>query len=306
MGSCSLEAVDPGDTWAGLKKFLSTIVPYAGLIGMAALSGFLIGGAAGAAVAAMGAAAGVIILACLIYTVKWFRRLKKHDPERIELLADAVCVGRNTGILPPPYHDGDWIMNIQSQLGHAINFPTIDMLRIHTEAAPGSALPQAYFSMDKKSRLVLHTEISSYQGDLGAIWTTVSAIVGAIVGAIIGGYFFGPIGIAAGALIGAFLGAISGAYTGKLLGMLVDEISDFDEIVEDVTETAESSVIYSDVCLIVRGVWVTDTEHQWNELHDVESVLKVSAAEGYACRLVAAASGIGMIPWGDPTRRRPS
>src|SRR4029077_9518182 len=61
------------------------------------------------------------------------------------------------------------------------------------------------------------------------------------------------------AFFAGMAGNANGSLLSKWIGSLVDRLTDFDDAGDDVKEGD---------CVILSGVWVTDTEHTWNEIHD--------------------------------------
>lgn len=311
--TCSPEAIR-GDKYRGLKEWALRSLIFA-TVGAAAattslgtglgvgISQAAIVGAVGwgpfLLVALLGAVAGYIIGSMIYYGVKWFTRLKKHDPERISISGTAVCKGWNTGILPPPINDGDLMINIK--LSRVIEPATLSMERVLLEPAPNSGFSVSGIAFDTcANTVVIHSEISSYQGDIGAVVTPAVTIGGAVAGgaiaaavgcAVAGIFTFGLgclIAILIGIIIGAVAGAVVGSYLSKGIGAIADEVADFDQAGDIVVEGG---------CYVFSGVWVTDTEHSWNEIHDLESAVRAEDV-GADCAVAIATSGVGIKGWG--------
>jgi hypothetical protein len=93
-------------------------------------------------------------------------------------------------------------------------------------------------------------------------------------------------------------GGIVGDAVGGVIGWIADELSDFDEKGEAITQG----------CLMrFTGRWVTDSSHQHNEIHDIESAQLIECNDcqnektGESSTGLIAAVGIGRHPTGrDP------
>jgi hypothetical protein len=171
-----------------------------------------------------------------------------------------------------------------------------DDIEHRTRVAPGASA--AFESVDPGSGVgILHCEISSAVGTGAAIGAPIGAVAGVIAGAILcaalGWVTFGLACLLA-ILLGAILGETLGELIGAGIGAIADALSDFDRKGEGIERC----------CTVVfRGRWVTDTSHQHNEIHDIDSIQIVGCGVGSTEEglLLAGAVGIGRIPTGrDP------
>jgi hypothetical protein len=155
----------------------------------------------------------------------------------------------------------------------------------------------------------LHVEISSQIGNFGAVGAAVGAVGGAIAGMLIAAAICAGLGIATlgiaiavcaliialGALLGGGAGGLAGGAIGGGIGWIADQFSDFNELGESVEEGCQ---------MFLTGRWVTDINHQHNEIHDLERAVLVdcgvtgSSSSGLE---IAGAVGTGRHPGGrDP------
>jgi hypothetical protein len=263
---------------------------------------------------ALGAVAGGALGFFLGSAYDWFSRLKSQNPDTITIAGVAKCVGRNPFGLQP-WTDGDWTCNmgnlaVASPTDLAITAPgATDLVsEVRLRPAPGSGLEHAFYSFNEEAHTtdILHCEISSHIGSYsvvgGAIGSglgTAAGIGAGIAACIALGIFTFGIGAAVCALIvaalaaaGAAGGGLAGDAIGATIGWIVDELSDFDKA---------GKSIGPGTCAFLTGKWMTDTSHQHNEIHDVESV------QTFACGIkvvdpglhpVGAVVGIGRQPAG--------
>jgi hypothetical protein len=321
MSGCDTKPEPPGDDdawkkdilkWALGGGVLAGILAYLNIAG-ASLAGFS-GGAALVALAAIAVAivAGAIVGGFVGYAVEWFKRLKVQSPSTITISALIECAGRNTGGIPP-FADGDWTFNAAEQW--AVTAPAgsgLTMDEVRTRAAPGSGLPQAYKTIDPDDPAnpqVFHVEISSQIGNFGAVGSAVGSVAGAIAGAIAGAalcaavaaFTFGlgialcALFIALGAMVGAAVGGLLGAAIGAGIGWIADQFGDFNKLGESVERGCQ---------MFLTGRWVTDINHQHNEIHDLAAAVLIecgvtgSSSSGLE---IAGAVGTGRHPGGrDP------
>ncbi|MCZ6690762.1 MAG: hypothetical protein O7H41_14310 [Planctomycetota bacterium] len=246
------------------------------------------------------------------FAVDWFDRLFEHSPKTITMTGCILCAGKNTGF--PPWHDNDWTFNLGvsplEQLGPTM--AGLDVAEIRTRSAPGGG--PAFTVVDSRSgKDALHCEIGSHIGDYAAVGGAIGSVAGAVAGAIVGAAICVALGLATfgiGALvclvvvalviaIGAALGGFAGDAIGAGIGWIADELDDFDERGEAITRGC---------LMILTGRWVTDSAHQWNEIHDIESAQLVECNDcheddptGSSSAPLIAAVGIGRHPTGrDP------
>ena len=185
---------------------------------------------------------------------------------------------------------------------------TVDEIRNRDAPGGGPAFPVVDPST---GQIALHCEIGSHIGDYAAVGAAIGSVAGAIGGAFIGAALCVALGLVTfgiGALacllavaiaiaVGAAVGGLLGDAIGALAGWIADELSDFDERGEAINRG----------CLMkLTGRWVTDSNHQWNEIHDIESAQLIEcnncheAPEKVSMGLIAAV-GIGRHPTGrDP------
>lgn len=320
MSGCGVNHIDPaGDKdaaegrvlgWVGAGAGVGAVLAYLNIAG-AALA--FTGGAALVALAAIAVAAlaGAALGFWIGFAVNWFDRLFPHSPSTITMGGCILCAGKNTGF--PPWHDNDWTFNLGgdglSALGPAGAGLTVDEVRNRDAPGGGPAFPV----VDPGTGLqALHCEISSHIGDYAAVGGAVGAVAGGIVGGLIGaaicaGLAIATLGLAvavcalivaalilAGVAVGGFVGDAIGAG----VGWIADELSDFDEKGEAITR---------DCIMTFTGRWVTDSSHQWNEIHDIESAQLIECPPsgcsgiGRSGSPLIAAVGIGRHPTGiDP------
>jgi hypothetical protein len=322
MAGCDTHPEPPGDDEAWIKDIakwavggaiLGAILAYLNIAGAAPLAGL---GGPGTLIALaaiiVAALAAAVIGGFIGYAVEWFKRLKVQTPSSITISALIRCAGVNSGI--PPFADGDWTFNVGE--GWAVTAPAgsgLTMEEVRTRAAPGSGLSRAFRTTDPDSddpsRPVFHVEISSQIGNFGAVGAAVGAVGGAIAGMLIAAAICAGLGIATlgiaiavcaliialGALLGGGAGGLAGGAIGGGIGWIADQFSDFNELGESVEEGCQ---------MFLTGRWVTDINHQHNEIHDLERAVLVdcgvtgSSSSGLE---IAGAVGTGRHPGGrDP------
>ncbi|HEX2711965.1 MAG TPA: hypothetical protein VHM88_07055, partial [Candidatus Acidoferrales bacterium] len=141
----------------------------------------------------------------------------------------------------------------------------------------------------------------------GAVGAVAGAIGGAFIGAVICGALalatFGIGGlicaviVAAAIALGAAAGYFVGDAIGTLAGYIADQLSDFDE---------RGEAIHRGCLMNFTGRWVTDSSHQYNEIHDIDSAQLIEcnqcdSAPTPSSQGLIAAVGIGRHPTGlDP------
>ena len=320
MAGCEVSNQEPGrDPDAGEGRVLGWVAGGAALGGVvaylnaAAIAGFATGGAVGLlglAIIAVGALAGAELGFAIGYAVNWFDRLHTQNPATITLGGCVLCAGKNTGF--PPWNDNDWTFNLGgpsltllSPLDANLTLP-----EIRSRDAPGNG--PAFAVVDAGTgQDALHCEIGSHIGDYAAVGGAVGAVAGAVAGAVVGAVIcaalalatFGIGGllcaliVAAAIAIGTAVGYFAGDAIGALAGYIADEIDDFDE---------RGEAIHRGCLMTFSGTWVTDSSHQHNEIHDIDSAQLIEcnncdmATKESSLGLVAAV-GIGRHPTGlDP------
>jgi MFS family permease len=321
MAGCDTQPEPPGDDeawkkdiakWAVGGAILGAVLTYLNIAGAAPV--VVSGGAATIAVLAIlvGLLAGAVVGGFIGYAVEWFRRLKVQNPKTITITSLVRCAGVNSGI--PPFADGDWTFNVGEAWAVVDPVePPLTMEEIRTRAAPDSGLSQAFRTTDPDSddpsRPVFHVEISSQIGNFGAVGAAVGSVAGAIGGMIAAAAICAALGLATlgigfalcalivalGALLGAAIGGLAGAAIGGGIGWIADQFSDFDKLGTSVQEGCQ---------MFLTGRWVTDINHQHNEIHDLEKAVLVDCGvpgEGSSGLEAAGAVGVGRHPSGpDP------
>lgn len=319
MAGCSVVHEGEGNYRAGEGRVIGWVIGGAILGGVTAFlnaGGLLVGvtgGVAGflaLAVVALGALAGAVIGFWVGFAVNWFDRLFPHDPSAITMSGCVLCAGKNTGF--PPWNDNDWTFNLggPSLILLAPVETGLNTTEVRNRDAPGGG--PAFPVLDPSTRQqALHCEISSHIGDYAAVGGAVGSIAGAVVGALAGAAICAAVGlatlgigalvcaviVAAAIVIGAIVGGVAGDAIGAGVGWIADELSDFDE---------RGEAISRGCLMILSGTWVTDSSHQWNEIHDIESAQLVECNDcdgptGTNSGPLIAAVGIGRHPSGrDP------
>lgn len=318
MAGCETKGDGAGDHDAGEKQVLKWVFGGAGLLGLAAfleaagISGVTAGAGAVIVLAVLIAAFGGAIIGFAIgFAVDWFTRLYVQDPSTITMSGCILCAGKNSGI--PPFNDNDWTFNFGGSMLALLN-PimaglTVDTIR--TRPAPGDG-PTFPLNDHTTGQPYLHCEISSHIGDYAAVGTAVGSVAGAIGGAIAAAAICVALGLATfgigaalcllvvalGIAVGAFAGGAVGDAIGGFAGWIADGLSDFDKRGEAITRGC---------IMIFTGRWVTDSNHQHNEIHDIASAQLVECNDcfndrgGRSSSGLIAAVGIGRHPTGrDP------
>jgi hypothetical protein len=310
------EVAGVGDENSAVGRVLGWVFGGAGAFaGWAIIEMIVAGGfaTAGLALLAIGVAAlaGAVLGFFIGWAVNWFDRLHVQDPRTITMAGCVLCAGKNTGY--PPFNDNDWTFNL-GEPSLALLAPLIaglDVDEIRTRDAPGNG-PAEKAKDPETGFSILHCEIGSHIGDYAAVGGAVGATAGAIAGAVAGaiacavlGIFTFGIGAALCLLIiaililaGAFVGGVVGNSIGAGIGWIADELSDFDERGEAITRG----------CIMnFTGRWITDSSHQHNEIHDIESAQLIECNDchgektGESSTGLIAAVGIGRHPTGrDP------
>jgi hypothetical protein len=317
MSGCSVQHEGPGDRDAAQGRVLKWVAGGAGLLAvlalfeLAALASGPPGWVAGLTVLAA-AGGGAIVGFAIGFAVNWFDRLFAHEINPVSVCGCILCAGKNDDG-PPPLNDHDWTFNLGGAALQVVSplRPDLDLAAVRDRDAPGGG--PAFRTLDPGTRFqALHCEISSHIGDYAAVGGAIGATVGAIAGAAAAAAICVALGLATfgiGAalcvlvaaiaiLVGAAAGYVVGDLAGWAAGAIADEIDDFDE---------RGEAIGKGTVMVLSGRWITDSSHQWNEIHDIESaqVCEVGACEadvtGKATSELIAAVGIGRHPTGrDP------
>lgn len=319
MAGCSVVHEGAGNKGAAEGRVLGWVAGGAILGGVlaylnaAGVAGFASGGAVGLlglAILILGATAGAVLGFWIGFAVNWFDRLFVQDPSTISMSGCVLCAGKNTGF--PPWNDNDWTFNLggSSLILLSPALAGLDTNEIRNRDAPGGG-PAFPVKDPATGQQALHCEISSHIGDYAAIGGAVGSVAGAVAGAIVGAAIcvalalatFGIGGlicaliVVAAILIGAIAGGFLGDAIGAGIGWIADELDDFDERGEAITRGC---------IMVLTGRWVTDSSHQWNEIHDIESAQLVECNDchsttGSKSEPLIAAVGIGRHPTGkDP------
>lgn len=306
MAGCSVVHEGLGDPDAAQGRVLGWVLGGAILGGIA---GYMSAAAATAGMAVTGLV-GLLVLGIIAFTalglaiagffvgfaVNWFDRLFAHDPSNITMAGCVLCAGKNTGF--PPWHDNDWTFNLGGPTLALLDptDPGLTVDEIRNRDAPGGG--PAFPVLDPSTgQPALHTEIGSRIGDYAAVGGAIGSVAGAIAGALIGAAVCAAIGLATfgiGALVcllivaiaiavGAAVGGLAGDAIGAGIGWIADELRDFDE---------RGEAINRGCLMILNGRWVTDSSHQWNEIHDIESAQLVECND---CDGPAGATSSGLI-----------
>lgn len=318
MAGCDTRHDGAGDNDAGQGRVLGWVYGGGALV---AIATFLEAGG----IASLGAGALAIVIAAIVvagaagavvgffvgFAVNWFDRLHTQSPRTITMSGCVLCAGKNSGI--PPFHDNDWTFNLGGP-SLALLSPIIaglDTMEIRTRDAPGNG--PAETTVDPGSgQPILHCEIGSRIGDYAAVGAAIGSVAGAVAAAVIGAAIcaalalvtFGIGGalclliLAAAILVGAAVGGIVGDAIGGVAGWIADAVSDFDERGEAITRGC---------IMTLTGRWITDSSHQHNEIHDIESAQLIECNDcqddqvGKGSSGLIAAVGIGRHPTGrDP------
>ena len=319
MAGCDVEHDGAGDADAGVGRVLGWVAGGAGLLAIAgylSIAGLAVAGwgfALAAAVIAVSALAGAMVGFWVGFAVNWFDRLFEQDPRTITMTGCILCAGKNTGF--PPFNDNDWTFNLGGTRLLRLLAPLVaglDVLEIRTRSAPGGG--PAFTVVDPDTgEPALHCEIGSRIGDYAAVGGAIGSVAGVVAGALIGAAICVAIGLATfgiGALLcllivaammlaGATLGGLLGDAIGAGIGWIADELSDFDE---------RGEAINRGCIMNLTGRWVTDSSHQHNEIHDIESAQLIECNDchlaggiGSGARPLVAAVGTGRHPTGlDP------
>ena len=81
--------------------------------------------------------------------------------------------------------------------------------------------------------------------------------------------------------------ALAAGQIGAALGALADEIEGQGEKGESVQENS---------CITFSGAWITDEDHGWNEIHDIERVIVHGRGKDLEeCLKVASAESTGLV-----------
>jgi hypothetical protein len=268
-----------------------------------ALGAAVSGGTALVALAAIvvAAAAGAALGFAIGWAVEWFDRLKAQDPSQITICGLIVCAGKNTGL--PPFNDNDWTFNMCADFKvEAPVLPGLDTTAVRFRAAPDSGQAVAAVIVDPNNGdvQVFHCEIGSHVGDYAAVGGAIGAVAGAIGGAIAGAAICVALGlltfgiglalcaliVAAAILIATAAGYFAGDLIGSGIGWIADQIDDFDQRGKEISQGA---------IMALTGAWVTDTNHQHNEIHDIKSAVVCDLMKQSDCAAASSSSAITIM-----------
>jgi small-conductance mechanosensitive channel len=311
MPGCDVKFVGPGDADAAVGRVLGWVF---GSAGLGAIVFFLnaasIGGPVGWALLAIfvGALAFAVAGFWVGWAVNWFDRLFPQDPSTATISGCVLCAGKNRGF--PPFNDNDWTFNLGGP-SFAVEMPLgLSLSELRERDAPGNGPAFAVNDADSGQQ-ALHCEIGSHIGDYAAVGGAIGGVAGLLAGIGVGiaicvalgigtfgiGTLICLLVIALAMLVGAIVGGLAGDAIGAGIGAIADEVDDFDERGEAISKG----------CLMrFTGRWITDSSHQHNEIHDIESAQIIECnncldATGSASSGLIAAVGIGRHPTGiDP------
>jgi len=261
-------------------------------------------------IVAFAALAGAELGFAIGWAVNWFDRLHTQNPASITLSGCVLCAGKNTGF--PPWNDNDWTFNLGGP-SMKLTFPldaNLKLAEIRSRDAPGNG-PAFAVVDDGSGQDALHCEIGSHIGDYAAVGGAVGAVAGAIAGVAIGAAICAALALVTfeiGGLICALIVAIAiavlaavgyfvGDAIGAAAGYIADQLDDFDE---------RGEAIHRECLMSFTGTWVTDSNHQHDEIHDIASAQLIECndcvtATTESSQGLVAAVGIGRHPTGlDP------
>lgn len=276
-----------------------TFLAAASGMGTMGAMGGAVGGAAGVG---SGLVFGFLLGMCLSRS---FGRLRSHTYQ------PRVCVtgivdeqSKNDGLFVPPLalwsklgvgpmkffeRDGDWLFNLIILDGQS--------QRITEEAYDGGKA-EVRRKASPDCRAYLHCEISSNEGPMGCY----GSVIGAAVGVGISLTFIAPLAascaawgpffwvclllVLIAALLVTYLASVIGGLIGAATGKLADAIEGQGQL---------SKGVKMGDCVTFCGEWVTDMDHGWNELHELETIQvhsDVPNASWANCLRKAATKGI--------------
>lgn len=249
----------------------------AGAIAAAALSGAALT-FVGAAWAGTGAIVGALIAycACRMSAGRLPRIQPAGDPSTGETAVAGVVIDLGRALALFPFGDGDYLFNIKC----------VDR-RFLTPQSDGTAACVRNKSLADGPEY-LHCEITSnvtLYGCAGAIaGAAVAAAVGvpagvaagaAVAAACLATGIFAPLCILAAILVALLVsaaitgaGALAGGAVGSGLGLAADEV-------EDQVGDAAADALHEGDAVIFSGDWVTDADHGWNEIHDINRAMVI-------------------------------
>ncbi len=232
-------------------------------------------------------------------------RLKKHEYEpNVCVTGQVYEAWKNDGLFVPPLalwgkvgwgamkffeRDGDWLFNIL----------VLDNQKyLLTEAYDGG---QAFVRYLSDCRAYLHCEISSNEGPFGCFGSTIGALAGMgfsmsflaplAASCAAWGIFFWVclLLVALLALVITYLASAVGGLIGAALGKMADAIEG---------QGQKGKSVKAGDCVTLCGAWVTDMDHGWNEIHDIETVQihgKGSGKSSLYCLRVAGSKAVPKV-----------
>jgi len=312
MPGCEVTFVAPGgDADAAVGRVLGWVIG-SGILGAIVffLNAASIGGPGGLALAAIavGALAFAVAGFWVGWAVNWFDRLFPQKPSTVTISGCVLCAGKNSGF--PPFNDNDWTFNLGGS-SFTVEMPVdLSLSDLRERDAPGDG-PAFAVNDAGSGQPALHCEIGSHIGDYAAVGGAIGGVAGLLAGIGVGVAICVALGIgtfgigtlicllvvAIAMLVGAIVGGLAGDAIVAGIGAIADAVDDFDERGEAISRG----------CLMrFTGRWITDSSHQHNEIHDIESAQLIECnncveATGSSSSGLIAAVGIGRHPTGlDP------
>ncbi len=290
-----MDCGDPSESaeTCGLEWFESFSARCAGV---GTLAGLIAGAALGAIAgpflaAALAGSLGVIgaliaFCACRLSAA----RLPRITPTDLTVVGIVIDIGRSLPLFP--FGDGDYLFNIEC----------VDR-RLLATGADGSG---ACVRTKAGGPEYLHCEITSNVTAFGCAGAIAGAAVGAAVGTVAGAGaglavaalclalgIFAPLCILAAILVALFVsaastgaGALAGGALGSAAGLAADEI-------EDQVGDADADVVTCGDTVVFSGDFVTDADHNWNEIHDLKSAMVIDRELSGCDEAIKLSSAVG-------------
>ena len=205
------------------------------------------------------------------------------------VLGVVIDVGRSGTYFP--FGDGDFLFNIKCvRPEHVVQ---------DADCVRHKASGVEYLHCEITSNVTLYGCAGAYAGAIAgmAVGVPTGAAAGAAVAAgCIATGIFAPLCIIAAIIVAAIIsaaisgaGALGGAAIGSELGVAADED-------ENVLGDPGADVVKEGDLVVFSGDWVSDADHGWNEIHDIERAM-VLANNIQLCDQAwktAAAAGLGL------------
>lgn len=246
--------------------------------GVGSLAGLIAGAALGAITSAVLAAAfagslaviGAIIGFCACRLSP--NRLPRITPGDVSIVGIVNDVGRSLPLFP--FGDGDFLFNIRC----------VDRRLLATNSDGAAACIRTKAGGPE----YLHCEITSNVTAFGCAGAIAGASAGAAVGVVAGTAagaavaaaclatgIFAPLCILAAIIIALIIGAaatgaggLAGGAVGSAAGVAADEI-------ENQVGDADADVVTCGDIVVFSGDFVTDADHNWNEIHELKSAMVI-------------------------------